>query len=105
MIGSYGDDQLHATDASNQNAMLNDDGVAAATGEERDWLNGGSGDDLLVGSSGQNTLTGGGGKDTIIAGAGDDYIMGILIGRLNHLIGPQLRTQILESQHLNLFMA
>jgi len=74
LSGGYGNDQLYADKKEDFTTLFANDNGAVST--DRDWLNGGEGDDLLAGNNAQNVLAGGGGNDVIIAGGGDDYIFG-----------------------------
>ncbi len=72
LSGGDGDDRLYAAARSDYDTIL--DSHAATS--ERNWLDGGNGNDLLVGSTGTDVLVGGAGNDTVFGGAGNDYLLG-----------------------------
>ncbi len=74
LVGGIGNDHLYADVEIDLATAIDSDNTPADT--TRDWLNGGSGDDVVVGDAGVNGLAGGGGNDLIIGGAGTDYIFG-----------------------------
>ncbi|TNC97577.1 MAG: putative Ca2+-binding hemolysin, partial [Rhodocyclaceae bacterium] len=75
--GGAGDDRLYAdAQVTTAAAIALGKLIDSGTGQQGDWLAGGSGADTLTGSTGNDVLSGGGGADLLIAGAGDDDILG-----------------------------
>jgi trimeric autotransporter adhesin len=74
--GGIGDDRIYADSQVSTAQAIADGNSQTGSGQQGDWLTGGSGNDTLVGSTGNDVLMGGGGSDTLIGGAGDDDISG-----------------------------
>jgi Ca2+-binding RTX toxin-like protein len=76
LLGGTGNDRVYADGVTAIAAAIANGNSQAGTGQQGDWLSGGTGDDTLVGGNGNDVLSGGGGADLLCGGAGDDDIMG-----------------------------
>jgi len=72
VTGGSGDDRIYAGVQQTLDAALAS--TAAANGQSKLLLDGGSGNDSLFGGAGDDALFGGDGGDTIVGGAGRDVI-------------------------------
>jgi Ca2+-binding RTX toxin-like protein len=76
LYGDSGDDTLHGSDGHDVLYADNQAEGAGDTNNNRNFLSGGTGDDILLGAWGKDSLEGNDGNDLLIGGVSGDFLEG-----------------------------
>ncbi|MCA3309792.1 MAG: hypothetical protein ING03_10140, partial [Roseomonas sp.] len=76
LYGDSGDDTLHGSDGHDVLYADNQAEGAGDTNNNRNFISGGTGDDILLGAWGKDSLEGNDGNDLLIGGVSGDFLKG-----------------------------